>query len=68
MAEQKIQADIVAADNGKRVSALNADYEALGAKLSREGTDIDTITAKVAAFFVAVPSWGVGTGGTRFAR
>ena len=24
--------------------------------------------AKVAAFGVAVPSWGVGTGGTRFAR
>ena len=26
------------------------------------------ITAKVAAFAVAVPTWGVGTGGTRFAR
>ncbi len=26
------------------------------------------MTNKVAEFFVAVPSWGVGTGGTRFAR
>ena len=26
------------------------------------------VKAKVAAFAVAVPSWGVGTGGTRFAR
>jgi len=68
MAEQKIRADIIAADNEKRVSALNADYEALGAKLSRQGINIDTITENVAEFFVAVPSWGVGTGGTRFAR
>jgi len=68
MAERKIRADIIAADNETHVSALNADYEALGAKLSREGIDIDAITEKVAEFFVAVPSWGVGTGGTRFAR
>ena len=26
------------------------------------------IVAKVEAFGVAIPSWGVGTGGTRFAR
>ncbi len=68
MAEQKIRAGVIAADNDKRLSALNADYEALGAKLSRGGIDIDTIAGKVAEFFVAVPSWGVGTGGTRFAR
>ena len=36
--------------------------------LERRGIDIDAIKAKVAAFAVAVPSWGVGTGGTRFAR
>ena len=35
---------------------------------SARGIDIDAITAKVAAFAVAVPTWGVGTGGTRFAR
>ena len=34
----------------------------------RRGIDIDAVTAKVARFAVAVPSWGVGTGGTRFAR
>ena len=68
MTEQKIGADIVAADNEKRGQALKADYEALGAKLARDGISIDAITDKVAQFFVAVPSWGVGTGGTRFAR
>jgi L-rhamnose isomerase len=30
--------------------------------------DIDTLTARAAAFCVALPFWGVGTGGTRFAR
>ncbi|WP_445504123.1 L-rhamnose catabolism isomerase [Microvirga sp. G4-2] len=68
MSEQKIRADIIATDNEKRSSALKADYDALGAKLSRDGIDIDAITEKVGTFFVAVPSWGVGTGGTRFAR
>jgi len=66
--EYRIAADIIAADNEKRSSALKADYDALGAKLARSGVDINAVTEKVAGFFVAVPSWGVGTGGTRFAR
>ena len=36
--------------------------------LRRRGLDIEALTARAAAFRVAVPSWGVGTGGTRFAR
>jgi L-rhamnose isomerase/sugar isomerase len=68
LTEQRIAGEIVSADNEKRISALKADYDALGAKLARGGIDIDAITGKVAQFFVAVPSWGVGTGGTRFAR
>jgi L-rhamnose isomerase / sugar isomerase len=66
--EQRIATEIVVADSEKRLGALKADYEALGAKLARDGIDIDAVTEKVAGFFVAVPSWGVGTGGTRFAR
>src|SRR5690242_15532483 len=42
MTEQRIAGDIVSADNEKRVSAVRADYEALGAKLARDGIDIDT--------------------------
>lgn len=44
------------------------DYDALGEKLSRNNVDINVIKAKVKKFGVAIPSWGVGTGGTRFAR
>ena len=68
MAEFRIAQDLVAEENDKRAADLKADYDALGTTLSRRGVDIDTITKKVSEFFVAVPSWGVGTGGTRFAR
>ncbi len=68
MTEMRIAAEIVAAENDKREAAHRSDYQALGEKLARSSIDIDKLTAKVADFFVAVPSWGVGTGGTRFAR
>lgn len=68
MTDFNISADVIAADNDARAKALNSDYAALGEKLSRSNIDIETITTKVAEFYVAVPSWGVGTGGTRFAR
>src|ERR687895_65534 len=61
-------ADAIATGNEKRRSALEADYSALGENLARRGVDIEQIKARAAAFAVAVPSWGVGTGGTRFAR
>ncbi|MGH6762484.1 MAG: L-rhamnose catabolism isomerase [Phyllobacterium sp.] len=68
MTELKIAPDFVAEENNRRAAALKSDYEALGAHLARRTIDIEAITAKVAEFFVAVPSWGVGTGGTRFGR
>ena len=55
-------------ENGRREAALRQDYASLGERLARRGVDIDTVKRKVAAYGVAVPSWGVGTGGTRFAR
>lgn len=47
---------------------LDTDYRSLGERLARGGIDIEAITDKVKDFGVAVPTWGVGTGGTRFAR
>ena len=68
MTDLLISADVVADDNDKRRKALESDYSHLGEQLDRRGISIDSIHDKVAAFHVAVPSWGVGTGGTRFAR
>src|SRR5262249_8537698 len=47
---------------------LARDYAELGLRLARRGVAIDAICEKVRQFAVAIPSWGVGTGGTRFAR
>ncbi len=47
---------------------IKRDYDMLGEKLDRDGIDIDHIKQKASRCSVAIPSWGVGTGGTRFAR
>jgi L-rhamnose isomerase/sugar isomerase len=63
-----IDSDIISRANDTALAKLRADYDALAEHLDRRGIDIAAIGAKVAAYGVAVPSWGVGTGGTRFAR
>lgn len=63
-----INKDVITQSNDKGLANLRADYDALGEHLDRHGIDIAAIKEKVAAYGVAVPSWGVGTGGTRFAR
>src|SRR5690554_6971007 len=68
MTEHIIDPSVIEAENAKRIDDLHADYDSLGERLDRRGVSIDAIKDKVAAFNIAVPSWGVGTGGTRFAR
>ncbi|MDT1061963.1 L-rhamnose catabolism isomerase [Paracoccus sp. CPCC 101403] len=63
-----IDKNLIEAENASREADLTADYEALGARLARRGVDIEALTTRATAFGVAVPSWGTGTGGTRFAR
>jgi len=46
----------------------DANFDSLATRLSRDGHDVDALLNRAQAFGVAVPSWGVGTGGTRFAR
>ena len=54
--------------NAGLTAALDDDYGSLGRQLGRRGIDVDAVKAKVAGFSVAVPSWGAGRGGTRFAK
>jgi L-rhamnose isomerase/sugar isomerase len=63
-----IDAALVAEHNQQAKADLDADYAALGGMLARRGKDIEALTAQAQRFAVALPSWGVGTGGTRFAR
>ena len=64
----EIDDSFIAGQNEQTREWLDEDYEFLGKKLRRQNVDIDQLTAQAQSFRVAVPSWGVGTGGTRFAR
>jgi len=68
MSNLPISADLIAQHNAANAEALEEDYAALGRKLARSGIDIDAVKDRVAGFSVAVPSWGAGRGGTRFAK
>jgi L-rhamnose isomerase/sugar isomerase len=63
-----LDADRIGAENRKTLARVGEDYEHLGRQLARRGVDIETLTRQAMGFRVSVPSWGVGTGGTRFAR
>jgi len=63
-----IAKSVIDAHNDSLLRHLRSDYDHLGEQLSRRDVDIETVRAQVARFGVAIPSWGVGTGGTRFAR
>src|SRR5512134_1731643 len=60
--------DRIAEHNRPRVTALEEDYAHLGRQLARRGLDIERLTAAAGRFRVALPSWALATGGTRFAR
>ena len=63
-----INTELIAAQNQATQAAFDKDFAHLTEQLLRRGIDIQQICAQVAQFGVAIPSWGVGTGGTRFAR
>jgi L-rhamnose isomerase/sugar isomerase len=64
----EIEDGFIAEQNAKAKNWVAEDFEHLGRQLRRRGRDIEDLVAKAQSFRVAVPSWGVGTGGTRFAR
>ena len=54
--------------NGKRISDHNDNFDFLANALSKKGHNIPEIIAKLSQFQVAIPSWALGAGGTRFGR
>ena len=64
----ELDSEHLATENQKRMKWVEEDYDHLGRQLARRGVDIEKLTERAAAFRVSVPSWGLGTGGTRFAR
>jgi L-rhamnose isomerase/sugar isomerase len=68
MTDFAISDDFLETENAARRAPLEEDYAALSRMLGRRGIDSERLIGKVMAFGVAIPTWGVGTGGTRFAR
>src|SRR3954454_3596720 len=64
----EIDDELIAEQNRKAQAWLDEDYDHLACKLRRRQLDIEGLTHRAQAFRVAVPAWGVGTGGTSFAR
>ena len=54
--------------NTTRAPAHQQDLEALSEQLHRRGIDLVSVLQHLQTFDVAVPSWALGTGGTRFGR
>lgn len=68
--QRKFEIDdgFIAEQNRALKSWIDEDYEHLAKALRRRQIDIEDLVTKAQSFRVAVPSWGLGTGGTRFAR
>jgi L-rhamnose isomerase/sugar isomerase len=64
----RIDDELIARENRRLEAWLDEDFGHLSRVLARRGLDAERLVERAAAFRVAVPSWGVGTGGTRFAR
>ncbi|MCG5054457.1 MAG: L-rhamnose catabolism isomerase [Myxococcales bacterium] len=64
----EISDDFIAEQNKKQQNELDQDLGFLGTQLQRRKIEIEKVIGEAQRFGVALPSWGVGTGGTRFAR
>lgn len=54
--------------NEKAREEHNASYLPLADQLERRGVEVDPLLDQIASFQVAIPSWALGAGGTRFGR
>ncbi|MBP0903822.1 sugar isomerase [Mariniflexile gromovii] len=54
--------------NSKDLKIHQEHFDFLGNSLSKKGVDVATIIKKLQDFQVAIPSWALGAGGTRFGR
>jgi L-rhamnose isomerase/sugar isomerase len=54
--------------NSRQNGRHQQKFQALKRELEDEGQQVDALLDQLAAFQIAIPSWALGTGGTRFGR
>lgn len=64
----KLDAQHLHAHNQQAAADHRAAFDYTAARLARQGVDVAQLLDKVAALQIAIPSWALGTGGTRFGR
>lgn len=64
----KIEKEHIQDRNQKELKNHQESLDFLKNKITQEGHNIDAIVKKLSQFQVAIPSWALGAGGTRFAR
>lgn len=55
-------------ENRKDETLHREECDSLRGRLERKGIDTDRLLQRLSGFQIAVPSWALGTGGTRFGR
>jgi L-rhamnose isomerase/sugar isomerase len=63
-----IESQRIQQSNHAELVAHRQDVEHLSTRLAERSLDFEQIVEQIRAFEVAIPSWSLGTGGTRFGR
>jgi len=64
----KLDAQHLQTHNQQATAEHRAAFDYTAARLTRQGYDVQQLLDKIAALQIAIPSWALGTGGTRFGR
>lgn len=64
----KLSKDQIASLNKDAAGGQKSAYEFLSEALETSGHDVGDLTRQIADFQIAIPSWALGAGGTRFGR
>ncbi|WP_010519626.1 TIM barrel protein [Croceivirga radicis] len=64
----KISKDQIYNTNQKKITQHHARFDFLANELDASGLQVNELVDKLVAFQVAIPSWALGAGGTRFGR
>lgn len=64
----KIEQNHIQDINKKNLQSHQEQFDFLSNNLSKKGADVQGIINKLKEFQVAIPSWALGAGGTRFGR
>lgn len=64
----RVSIDQIQDINKEQLSSHEADFARLKDRLIEKGIQVESVINQLANFQIAIPSWALGTGGTRFGR